>query len=291
MAISFLRLSVPVSVLGEGPLWSERDHCLYFVDIVSKRVQAHWPEDGAYESWQFDDYTGSLAECRSGGLIVALGDRVVRFDPRKGPSAVEELAVLERDRPQNRLNDGKVDPWGRFWVGSMRAAEDARAGRLWCVTAAGKVSQHRDGIGVSNSLAFDRERQRMYFADSMAGVIEQASLDAGDSSPRFAPFASAGKGSPDGSCTDAEGFLWNAEWGGSRLVRYSPEGGVERVLEVPVSRPSCCTFGGVGYKTLFVTSARYNMSDAELAGEPHAGSLYAIELEDVRGLPADLFAL
>ncbi len=291
MAPSIQKLLVPVSVLGEGPLWSEREHCLYFVDIASRRVQAYWPEDGAYEFWQFKEYTGSLAECRSGGLIVALGDRVVRFDPRKGPSALEDVAVLERDRPLNRLNDGKVDPFGRFWVGSMRTAEDAMAGRLWCVNASGKANQHRDGIGVSNSLAFDGERQRLYFADSMAGVIEQATLEAGDASPRFAPFARAGKGSPDGSCTDAEGFLWNAEWGGSRLVRYSPAGEVERVLEVPVSRPSCCAFGGTGYKTLYVTSARYNMTEAELAAEPQAGSLYAIELEDVRGLPPDLFAL
>jgi sugar lactone lactonase YvrE len=291
MATSIHKLSVPVSVLGEGPLWSERDHCLYFVDIASKRVQAYWPKDAAYEFWQFDEYTGSLAECKSGGLIVALADRVVRFDPKKGPSAVEDVVVLERDRPLNRLNDGKVDPFGRFWVGSMRVAEDDRAGRLWCVTAGGKASQQRDEIGVSNSLAFDRERQRMYFADSMTGVIEQAALGSDNPSPRFAPFARAGKGAPDGSCTDAEGFLWNAEWGGSRLVRYSPDGGVDRVLEVPVSRPSCCTFGGADYKTLYVTSARYNMSDAELAGEPQAGSLYAIELEDVRGLAPDLFAL
>ena len=291
MSIRVERLSVPVSVLGEGPLWSDRDHCLYFVDIVSHRVQAYWPEDGAYESWQFETFTGSLAECRSGGLIVALGDRIVRFDPKKGTSALEDVAVLERDRPKNRLNDGKVDPWGRFWVGSMQADETAKTGRLWCVNADGTASQHRDDIGCSNSLAFDRERQRMYFADSMAGVIEQAALSAGTPAPRFAPFARAGVGSPDGSCTDAEGFLWNGEWGGSRLVRYSPDGAVDRVLEVPASRPSCCTFGGEGYETLFVTSARYNMTAEELSKEPHAGSLYAIELDDVRGLAADLFAL
>jgi sugar lactone lactonase YvrE len=173
----------------------------------------------------------------------------------------------------------------------MQADEKAKTGRLWCVDADGTASQHRDDIGCSNSLAFDRERGRMYFADSMLGVIEQAALSAAQPAPKFTPFARAGKGSPDGSCTDAEGFLWNGEWGGSRLVRYSPSGEVDRVLDVPVSRPSCCTFGGEGYKTLFVTSARYNMTPEELEGEPQAGSLYAIELDDVRGLPADLFAL
>jgi L-arabinonolactonase len=240
---------------------------------------------------EFEQFTGSLAECRSGGLIVALGDRIVRFDPKKGPSALEEVAVLERDRPQNRLNDGKADPWGRFWVGSMQVDEKQRTGRLWCVTPDGKASHHRDGIGCSNSLAFDRERKRIYFADSQNGAIEYATLDQTSMPTSWQTLARAGKGSPDGSCTDADGYLWNAEWGGSRLVRYAPDGSAERVLDVPVSRPSCCTFGGPQYKTLFVTSARYGMNAAELAEEPQAGALYAIELEDVSGSPADLFAL
>jgi sugar lactone lactonase YvrE len=222
---------------------------------------------------------------------VALGERVVRFYPHKGPTELEDIAVLERDRPQNRLNDGKVDPFGRFWVGSMQVDERAKTGRLWCVKPDGSFSQHRESIGVSNSLAFDRARGRIYFADSMTGLIEQAPLSESELPQAFTPFAKTFKGSPDGSCTDADGFLWNAEWGGSRIVRYSPSGEVERVLEMPVSRPSCCTFGGRDYKTLFVTSARYNMSAAELEAEPHAGSLYAVELDDVRGLPADLFAL
>ena len=124
--------------------------------------------------WQFSEYMGSLAECRDGGLIVALTDRVVRFDPKRGLSSIETIAVLERDRPLNRLNDGKVDPWGRFWVGSMQADETASHGRLWCVTPSGGVTLHRDDIGVSNSLAFDRQRSRIYFADSPEGRLNRA---------------------------------------------------------------------------------------------------------------------
>jgi L-arabinonolactonase len=285
------RLDVPVSVLGEGPVWSERDHCLYFVDIMSKRVQAYWPADRRHKIWQFDEYAGALAECRSGGLIVALNDRVVRFDPNKGPGSVEPIAVLERDRPQNRLNDGKVDPWGRFWVGSMQIDETAANGRLWCVTASGDASLYRDGIGVPNSLAFDEKRGTMYFADSFSRTIEQNALDSAGVPTAWSPFSKTIKGNPDGSCVDAEGYLWNAEWGGSCIVRHSPSGEIDRVIEMPVSRPSSCTFGGVDFTTLFVTSARYNMSDAERDKEAHAGSLYSIELDDVRGLRAPYFAL
>jgi sugar lactone lactonase YvrE len=143
---------------------------------------------------------------------------------------------------------------------------------------------------VSNSLAFDRQRSRIYFADSPGGTIEQSSLDAVNMPESWQVFAKAQKGFPDGSCVDAEGFLWNAEWTGWRLVRYAPGGQVDRVIPMPVSRPSCCAFGGPDYRTLFVTSAQYRMSEAEREQDPHAGSLYALDLGDVRGLPPDCFA-
>lgn len=285
------RLDVPASLLGEGPLWSDREQCLYFVDIVSRRLQAYWPATRAHRAWDFETYVGSIAECKSGGLILSLGDRVVRFDPGRGVGALEELFVLERDRPLNRLNDGKVDPWGRFWVGSMRVKEDAREGRLWCLSGDGTARAVRDGIGVSNSLAFDRARGRIYFADSMTGTIERADLNAAGELGAWSPFAKAGKGAPDGSCTDADGYLWNAEWGGWRICRYAPDGTLDRTIEIPASRPSCCTFGGAGHRTLFVTSAQYNMTAAERAQDPNAGSLFSVELDDVSGLPADLFAI
>jgi L-arabinonolactonase len=291
LPVQIQKLAVPLSQLGEGPVWSVREQCLYYVDIVSYRLQAYWPASGAHRAWQFDTYVASLAECVSGGLILALGDRVVRFDPRRGLDSLVELVVLERDRPGNRLNDGKVDPWGRFWVGSMQRAEDAAEARLWCVSPNGEAELVRDGIVVSNSIAFDAERGRLYFADSATGAIEQASFDAARNLSAFTPFAKAGKGAPDGSCVDAAGYLWNAEWGGFRVCRYAPDGSLERVLELPVSRPSCCTFGGPQLRTLFITSAQYNMTADEKRADPNAGALFSVELDDVKGLPASLFAL
>lgn len=285
------QLDVPASVLGEGPLWSDRDGCLYFVDITSYRLQAYWPKTRRHQTWQFDTFVGSLAECRSGGLIIALNERVVRFDPQKGVNALEEIVVLERDRPENRLNDGKIDPWGRFWVGSIRKAEDKADARLWCVSPSGEAKLVRENIVVSNSIAFDRDRGRMFFADSASGVIDVAEFDSARELGAFKPFARAGKGAPDGSCTDAAGYLWNAEWGGYRVCRYAPDGTLERVLEMPVSRPSCCTFGGEHHRTLFITSARFGMTESELSQDPNAGSLFSVELDDVEGLPADLFAI
>jgi sugar lactone lactonase YvrE len=285
------QLDVPCSVLGEGPVWSDRDGCLYFVDIPSYRVHAYWPDSKRHRAWSFDSYVGSLAECQSGGLIVALHDRIVHFDPEKGVESARELVALERDRPHNRLNDGKTDPWGRFWVGSVRVDDGPSSGRLWCVTADGHAKAVRDDIGCSNSIAFDRARSRMYFADSPKLEIEVSDFDASRELGPWRSFAKAGRGDPDGSCTDAAGYLWNAEWGGHRICRYAPDGSLERVLDMPVSRPSCCTFGGARHRTLFVTSAQYCMTDEEKRQDPNAGALFSIELDDVEGLPADLFAL
>jgi sugar lactone lactonase YvrE len=289
------KVEVPACTLGEGPLWSERDQCLYYVDIVERRIHRYRPASGAHaaahDSWQFDRFTGSLAECRSGGLIATQQDRIVRFDPARGPSSVETIVVLEADRPTNRLNDGRTDARGRFWVGSMQHDEKAKHGRLWCVTADGNARAVRDGIGVSNSIAFDPARNQMYFADSMARLIEHATLDDDGLPTSWQPLAKTEKGGPDGSCVDAEGCLWNAEWGAWRVVRYTPDGAIDRVIEMPVSRPSCPVFGGPDHKTLYVTSARYLMGAEEDRKDVDAGSLYAIELEDVQGVPACLFAL
>jgi L-arabinonolactonase len=289
--VQIQQLDVPPSLLAEGPVWSDRDGCLYFVDIPSYRLNQYWPSSKRHRSWAFDTYVGSLAECQSGGLILALGDRIVWFDPDKGLASVRELVVLERDRSQNRLNDGKTDPWGRFWVGSMQIDEGAAQGRLWCVLPDGHARVVREGIVCSNSIAFDRARNRMYFADSATGQIEVSDFDASHELGAFRPFAKAGKGAPDGSCTDAQGYLWNAEWGGQRICRYAPDGRLERVLDVPVSRPSCCTFGGAQHRTLFITSAQIGMTEEEKRRDPNAGALFSIELDDVEGLPADLFAM
>jgi sugar lactone lactonase YvrE len=295
MSRSIQRLPVPESVLGEGPVWSQRDQCLYFVDIMKYRVQAYWPRTKEYKYWQFDQFTGSLAECKSGGLIITLKDRVVRFDPSRqgssGTPVVEDIAVVEQDRPGNRLNDGKTDWLGRFWVGSAQHDQAAKNGRLWCITADGGARSFRDGIGVSNSISFDEKRRRMYFADSMLSLIEQTAWNDANEPTTWHPFFKTEKGVPDGSCTDADGYLWNAEWGGNRVVRYAPTGERDQIIEVPVTRPSCCTFGGPDLRTLFITSARYMMTPEEDRQDTQAGSLFSVDLDDVKGAPAALFAL
>ncbi|HEX3696490.1 MAG TPA: SMP-30/gluconolactonase/LRE family protein [Polyangia bacterium] len=285
------KLDVPAATLGEGAIWSERDSCFYFVDIVGHRVCRYRPDDGTYRHWQFSGFVGSLAECESGGLVVALVDRVVHFKPETGVAEARDLVMLERDRPRNRLNDGKPDPWGHFWVGSMQVDELAPSGRLWRVSAAGEARCVRDGITISNGIAFDGERGRIYFADSKTGVIECAELDQHHLPKSWRPFAKAEAGVPDGSAVDADGCLWNAEWDGRRLTRYTPDGQIDRVVEIPTRRPTCPAFGGADLCSLFVTSANHNLTAAERLSDPHAGAAFLLGLDDVQGLPPNLFAL
>lgn len=291
MSTDIQKLDVPAATLGEGPIWSDRDSCFYYVDILAHRVCRYRPGDGSHRQWQFGGFVGSMAECASGGLVVALVDRIVHFKPEADVSAARELVALERDRPLNRLNDGKPDPWGHFWVGSMQVDEGAPSGRLWRVSADGEARCVRDGIGVSNSLSFDRERGRIYFADSKAGVIECADLDQNHLPKSWRPFAKAQAGAPDGSTLDAAGCLWNAEWDGSRLTRYTPDGKIERVVAIPTARPTCPAFGGSDRRSLFVTSANHGISAAQLTQDPHAGAAFLLKIDDIQGLPPDLFAL
>lgn len=285
------RADVPQCILGEGPIWSERRQCLYYVDILSQQVHAYFPNTRAHQQWQLPKLVGSLAECKSGGLIAALKDEIVWFDPEQGVSSLRSVVALERDRPLNRLNDGKADPWGRFWVGSMQEDEGAKSGRLWCVTPAGEATLQRDGIAVSNSIAFDRERSQIYFADSHARQIERAQVGPNGKLGEWTSFAALPAANPDGSCTDADSHLWNAEWGGARVVRYTPAGQIERSIALPVPNVTCAAFGGADFRTLFITSARLAMSESDLRKYPEAGSLYWLDFDDVRGLPADLFGL
>lgn len=283
------KVDVPLCELGEGPIWSPREQCLYYVDIPARCVHAFAPASGSHREWQFDKTVGSLALCRSTGLLVALKDEVVWFDPAVGLASLQQVVALERDRPLNRLNDGRVDPWGRFWVGSMQEDEGAPTGRLWCVQPDGRASAQRDGISVSNSIAFDRERHLMYFADSHRQYIERARFDEPGQLGAWAPFVGLQDANPDGSCSDSQGCLWNAEWGGSRVVRYTPDGTVDRVIDVPVPQVTCAAFGGKDFRTLFITTAHFGMSAWQRQQHPDSGSLYSVVLDDVQGVPENQF--
>lgn len=279
------------ALLGESPVWDAREQALWWVDIRQPAVHRYVPATGATDAWPMAEEVGSLALRRDGGLglLLALRSGFAFFDPATG--ALERVCCPEPDQPDNRLNDGKCDRRGRFWVGSMHVSGRQPTGALYRLDPDLAWQGVLDGITVPNSLAFAPDDQTLYFADTPTRRIMAYAFDlergALGASRVFATLAEDA-GYPDGSTMDAEGFLWNAHWDGGRLTRYAPDGRVDRVVELPVARPTCCAFGGPALDVLYVTTASIRLSEADLARQPWAGGLLALDV-GVRGLPEPRF--
>ena len=257
--------------LGEGPLWDDSTGRLYWIDILAHRLHAYLPATQDRSTWELDAAPGALALRTDGGLLVAQADGVRAFDPGSGASS--HLANPEPDLPGKRLNDGTTDRRGRFWFGSMEAGASGRTGSVYRFDSDGTVHRFLDAIAIPNSLAFSPDGLVMYFADSTDRTIWAFDYDPDTGTPSGRRvFATTDRGVPDGSTVDTDGCLWNAEWGASRVVRYTPGGAIDRIIEMPVEKPTCCAFGGPDLDVLYVTSARVGSPDPE----PLAGGLFAV---------------
>jgi len=284
------RVGTQTDILGECPLWDDTAQCLYWVDIRRPAIRRLRYASGEVDSWSMPDLVGSIALVDDGRLLVALPQQIALFDPASGELSpfVPSLAMPEG----HRFNDGRCDARGRFWVGSMHNITRAPEGTLFCLEGSGPLKPVRHGICIPNSLAFSPQGDTLYFADSLrysiyahpyaleTGHMGEARVFAESEPPAF----------PDGSAVDEEGYVWNAEFNGGRLLRYAPDGSIDREITMPVDRPTCCAFGGPDLDILFITSTSQNMNDAERQAHPMAGALMAIR-PGVRGLPEPRFAL
>lgn len=278
-------------LLGEGPVWDPRQNCLWWVNIRGPELQSYDPVTRAHRRYKVPGtHVGSFALRQSGGLVLSIDRTLMSFDPATGATA--KLATIETAPDGNRLNDGRCDRQGRFWVGTMSISEQGATGSLYRVGADLKVARQFGDVGIPNSTAFSPDGRRMYFADTNAKKIWAFDLEtgSGDITNRrvFVDLANQ-PGYPDGSCVDADGCLWNAEYNGARVVRYTPDGRVDRVIKLPTSQVTCPAFGGANLDTLFITTATQNMTAEQLAKEPEAGALFMVK-PGVRGLPETMFA-
>ncbi|WP_293975087.1 SMP-30/gluconolactonase/LRE family protein [Sphingomonas sp.] len=272
------------ALLGEGPLWDVARETLWWVDIKRARLHRHSPATGETRFLQLDRRITAVG-LAAGGRFVACGDEgFVRLDPETG--AIEPIATPEGEAPGNRFNDGKVDPLGRFWAGTMDDAEQEASGAIHCLEADGRARRVAEGFRVPNGPAFD-SAGRMYLADSALGRIY--AYPAGGDAPRtlFASFREE-QGFPDGMTCDAEDHLWVAFWDGWCVRRLSPDGRIVAEVQMPVERPTSLAFGGEGLGTLFVTSASVGLNETALAAQPLAGGLFAFEPGMV-GRPASVY--
>lgn len=277
--------------LGEGPVWDAAAGRLWWVDIKGRRLEWLEPGSGADGGIDLDFELTSVAPRANGqGLLAAGKPGVGVLDPATG--AFEVRVAPEADRPGNRTNDGNVDMAGRYWFGTMDDAQAERSGALYRLDPDWACTRVIDGMGIPNTLVCSPDGRRLYVADSARARMDVAEVDpvTGALGEREPFVHTRGEGcAPDGSAVDAEGYVWNAQWGGARIVRYAPDGRIDRVVPMPVSQPSSCAFGGADLSTLYVTSAREGLSAAALAAQPWAGALMALR-PGVRGLAAPPFA-
>ena len=274
--------------LGECPLWDERGKMLWWVDSRWPAAKRLDPSSGAVMMLVLPEVVGSIAFRERGGLIAATRSGIHCLDAASG--ALTPAANPEAQLPENRFNDGRCDRAGRFWAGTMSDVKRDPVGSLYRFDADFGCTRLRNAIIIPNSLAFSPDSRTMYFADTNRHTIWSWDYDlASGAATRERVFADTGAGRPDGSCVDASGCLWNAEYGAWRLVRYTPQGKVDRVLEMPVANPTCCCFGGGDLGTLYVTTATQRLAPEDLARQPLAGSLLALR-PGVQGLPEARFA-
>lgn len=276
------------ATLGECPVWSAREQCLYWIDIAGKAIHRFNPVTGENQRWPTPTEPGCLALAQNGGLIAALRDGFYRFTPSTGTLA--KIAEAPYDTSTMRFNDGRCDAQGRFWAGAMFEPRTAELAAMWCLDN-GRVREGWGpsrglGVKVSNGLAFARDGNSAYQSDTPNHVIYRFEFNATNGTvgkrELFARVPddrqSPGYGGrPDGAAVDSEGCYWSAQYEGGRVLRFSPDGEVIGTLRVPARRPTMIAFGGPALTTLYVTSAREGASPAELAEFPQSGGLFACE--------------
>lgn len=277
------------ALLGEGALWDVGLRALWWVDIKGRRIHLFDPADGSLRTWPTPYDIGSLALRAKGGLIVAMARGFYFFDPDSGGF---ELAVEpEADLPDNRFNDGKPDRQGRFWAGSLHDPETKPTGGLYRLDVDLRWRRLETGIIASNGLAFGAESEVVYYADSAQRCVWAYDFEPAEgliSNRRIFIQLGSGEGAPDGAAVDSEGCYWLTQPDAWWVRRYDATGRCIRTIAMPVQRPTCLAFGGRDLKTLYITTARWGLTEATLAGQPLAGGLFAVQV-DVAGLRDEAF--
>jgi L-arabinonolactonase len=277
------------AILGESPVWSQREGALYWLDTRGQKIYRMHLASGKREQWDAPAKPSALAVRRSGGLIVAMKTGIAFLDMARNAWTP---VVVPPDLPEHRTNDGKVDRAGRFWFGSMNEEARPGAGTLYRLDADHKLNAIEAGWTLPNGVGWSPDDTRMYFGDTGTRTMYVYDFDLASGTARNKrPFAQIPEpdGMNDGATVDSAGYVWIARVDGWALLRYAPDGTLDRTLELPLRRPTSVIFGGDDLKTLFVTTATRALSDEELQAQPLAGAVLAIRV-DVPGLPETDYA-
>lgn len=263
--------------LGEGPLWHPLRKQLFWFDILGRKLLSQ--QDGHSLEWEFEEHVSAASWIDEDALLIASQTGLWRFDLQTGTRSL--VVALEADQPLTRSNDGRADPWGGFWIGTMGLNAERDAGSIYRYYN-GELRQLFAGLTITNSIAFSPDRRLAYFTDTVVRRIMKVELapDTGAPAAEAQVFVDLSKEelNPDGSVVDAMGYLWNAQWGAGRIARYAPDGSLHSVHEIPASQVTCPSFGGDGLRNLFVTSAAIGLGSVDA----HDGKTFRLPV-DVQG--------
>jgi sugar lactone lactonase YvrE len=277
--------------LAEGPVWDAAARCLWWGDIMRGMLHRFDPESGSDSQAELGQMIGAVATSRESGLVAAVERGFARVDPDTG--AMEPIAVPDAEPAGNRFNDGKCDPAGRFWAGTMGMNAEPDRGNLYRLDPDGTVQLMLAGVSISNGLAWSHDGRTMYYIDTATGGVDAFDFDPARGTiarRRTVVRIPEEQGAPDGMCIDGEGKLWVAHWGGGQVGRWDPANGAQvGRVNVPCTNVTSCAFGGPHLRTLYITTARAGLDGTALKDEPLAGGLFSVEL-DVEGTLPPRFA-
>jgi sugar lactone lactonase YvrE len=280
------------ATLGEGPIWDARENVLWWIDINECRLHRFDPATKNNTTYDIGQRVGTVVPRASGGLMLAVQNGFAAYDP-----ATQQLTMIadpEAHLPTNRFNDGKCDPAGRFWAGTLQLVEeDMTAGSLYCLYPDGRIERRVSEVGISNGIVWTSDKKTMYFIDSPTRRVDAFDYDNATGEIRNRRTAIAlpeGIGYPDGMSIDAEDKLWVALWAGWGVARFDPlTGELLDKIDVQASQVTACAFGGPELKDLYITTARRDLNSTALKDQPAAGGLFHVRV-DVAGVPSVAFA-
>ncbi len=278
------------SDLGEGAIWNYKTGELIWINITGKILNFYNPKTGNNKELFTGQMIGTVVPCDNDQVLIALKNGIYTLDPLTGTKKL--IVDPEVELPDNRFNDGKCDPAGRFWAGTMSTINHQNAGSLYRLDRDSSVYKMIENVSISNGIVWSLDSDKMYYIDTPTQkvMVYDFNIENGDiSNPNIAIEVSSDLGAPDGMTIDEKGNLWIALWGGSAVGCWNPETGeLLRTVEVPVKNVTSCAFGGDNLETLYITTARTSTSDEELEKYPYAGGVFKTN-PGVKGIKAFFF--
>lgn len=267
------------STLGEGPSWDEKEKLLYWVDILQKKINQFNPVSNENKEVLLDKLVGAIAPKQDGGVVLALQDGLYSYNFLT--EILKEIHKPEEHLQNNRFNDGKCDPAGRFWAGTMDIDAKEGAGSLYMLDKQHNISKKLDNLSISNGIAWSPDYRFMYFIDTPTKQVVRYDFDNTSgtiSNPKAVITFSEENGHPDGMTIDQEGMLWVAQWGGYGVSRWDPtKSKLIDFIKVPAANVTSCVFGGDNLSDLYITTARIGTSEEDLEKYPNAGGLFKLK--------------